>query len=159
MELSMDEENFDDIDSKPKRRVKLGAILGSLAPIILIILTLVYITIFQQETVDRFLKKYDFMGLTGAGQSEKTRLYRITNLPIPFEQRQALKNGTIFLGATKEMVQLAIGDPVEKPTATENGEKWVYFFSENSRPTYLFFKNGILMNAAKGTTLDSAEIQ
>lgn len=160
MELLMDDENLDDIDAKPKRSIKLGAILGGTAPLLLIIVTLVYISIFQKDAVDRFLKKYDIIGVTGAGQDEKSRLYTINNLPIPFEQRETLKNGQIFIGATKEMIRLAVGEPAKKPTIDASGqEKWVYFFSENSRPTYLYFENDKLVNAAKGTTLDSAEIQ
>ena len=161
MELGM-EENFEDIDVSPKKRkkLKLLPILGSLTPLLLIIITIVYIALFQQEFVSDFLKKYDFIGVSETGQAEKQRLYRINNLDIPFEQRQALKQGTVFLGATKEMVVLALGNPYGKPEHVAGGqEKWVYFFQESTRPTYLFFEGEKLVNATKGTTLDNAEIQ
>jgi hypothetical protein len=161
MEISM-EDDFDDIEPRPKRRLrlKLTPILGSLTPFILIFLTIFYITTFQKDAVEGFLKKYDFIGLSEIGQNEKQRLYQINNLPIPFEQRQALVNGTVFLGASKQMVGLALGAPYGQPQIMADGtERWVYFFQDSSRPTYLFFKNDMLANAAKGTTLDNAEIQ
>jgi hypothetical protein len=160
MEISV-EDNFDDTDEvKPKRRFRLSPILSGLTPFILIILTIIYIATFQKEAVDDFLKKYDFLGLSQTGQAEKQRLYQINNLPIPFEQRQALVQGTVFLGATKQMVELALGQPSSSPQQMADGtEKWVYFFQDSSRPTYLFFEKDKLANAAKGTTLDNAEIQ
>ncbi len=162
MQLELDD-NFDDIDGKPakkKRSFNTLPLLGSFMPLILIILTIVYIGAFQKEAVNDFLKKYDFIGVSQTGQAEKQRLYLINNLPIPYEQRQALRQGTVFLGATKQMVELALGKPASAPEQTSEGqEKWVYFFQDSSRPTYLYFEKDKLVNAAKGTTLDNAEIQ
>lgn len=162
MEVSF-EDNFDDIDeAKPKKKkgFKFGPALSALTPFILIIATIIYISAFQKEAVNDFLKKYDILGFSEVGKFEKARLYRINNLNIPFEQRQALKHGTVFLGATKEMVALALGEPAGPSEKMADGtEKWVYFFQDSSRPTYLFFEKDVLVNAAKGTTLDSAEIQ
>ena len=48
MELAMDD-NFDDIDGKPsKKPIKIGAFVGSLAPIALILLTIIYILILDK---------------------------------------------------------------------------------------------------------------
>lgn len=165
MELSADN-NFDDIDSDslPKKKsiksIRLLTILSRVAPILLIIITIAYLSFFQKEIVSKFMQQYDVIGISEAGRMEKTRVYQINNLPIPFEQRQALKQGTIFMGASKQMVYLALGNPASQPEKDGSGnEKWVYFFKDNSRPTYLFFHNDKLVNAAKGTTLDNAEIQ
>jgi len=165
MELSADT-NFDDLNSdlkpaaKSGKSIKLLTLLSSIAPVFLIILTIAYLTIFQKEVVAGFMKEYDVIGISQTGRSEKTRQKQIDNLPIPFEQRQALKEGTIFMGATKLMVQLAIGRPYGTPEQDDKKrERWTYYFNDNSRPTYLFFENDKLVDAAKGTTLDNAEIQ
>ena len=156
----MEDNLEEDIDAKPRKRFRLSPLLGALTPFILIALTIFYIATFQKEAVDGFLKKYDFLGFSETGQAEKNRQYLINNLPIPFEQRQALKQGTVFLGATKQMVELALGKPHGTPEQMSDGtEKWVYFFQDSSRPTYLYFQQDKLANATKGTTLDNAEIQ
>ena len=153
-------DSYEESADKPRRGLKLMPILGSLMPLGLILVTVIYISIFQKDAVNSFLKKYDFIGVSVAGRAEKDRQYLINNLPIPFEQRQALKQGTIFLGATTDMVLLAIGQPAQAPEKTADGQdKWVYYFQDSSRPTYLFFQGGKLVNAAKGSTLDNAEIQ
>jgi hypothetical protein len=158
MELTMDRA-LEDIDGKPKINTRIISILGNFAPIILILLTAFYVMIFQQDAVGGLLKKYDFIGVSETGRAEKYRLYQINNLPIPFEQREAIKSGSIFLGATRQMVLLAIGQPSEKATNEGALERWVYYLNQSSRPTYLFFKADKLVDAQKGTTLDNAEIQ
>lgn len=122
-----------------------------------------YLTTYQPDALTRFLIKVDVYGLTDVGQKEQKRLYDIQNLPITYDEKQVLINHTVFMGASQEMVVLALGEPkkeVEKPWVENNNEMltyYVYYVHDDKRPTVLVFDNDKLINAYKGSALDVAK--
>jgi hypothetical protein len=105
--------------------------------------------------VDRF-------GITDVGALEQKRVNKINRLPITYEEKQVLIKRTVFLNATREMVYLALGDPVciaqTARTATEPAsEHWVYYIEGDRKPTRLSFQNNELVNAGKASALDTCK--
>ncbi len=118
-----------------------------------------YVQVHNPGMLKELLIQIDVFGVSSASIEEKRRRNTITFLPVPFEQREALKNRTVFLGATKEMVILAIGEPktVSKPRSAdkaEDKESWVYYFGDDARPTLLNFANNKLISTEKGSAID-----
>ena len=144
---------------KPRLNINWGVFFGSFLPVVIILSIVLYILFFQQTAINNFLVKYDSIGITSVGAKEKARLRTINNLNIPFEQRNALANRTVFIGASEQMVELALGSPTATPSEEGSQVRWTYFFEEHSRPIYLYFEGGSLVNAEKGSTLDTAVIQ
>lgn len=107
-------------------------------------------------SVDRF-------GITDVGAAEQQRVRSINRLrTITFEERQVLIQRTVFLGATREMVYLALGDPVcvlQVPASRQQpaAEAWVYYIEGDRKPTQLLFQNNELMNAGKTSALDACK--
>lgn len=107
-------------------------------------------------SVDRF-------GITDVGAAEQQRVRTINRLnSITYEERQVLIQRTVFLGATREMVYLALGDPVcvlQVPATTQQpaSEAWVYYIEGDRKPTQLLFQNNELMNAGKTSALDACK--
>lgn len=105
-------------------------------------------------TVDRF-------GITEAGAKEQQRVYNINHMDnITFEEKQVLIKRTIFFGATREMVFLALGNPVcawrtKASGKTPSTEYWVYYIDNDRKPTQLAFQNNELSSASKASALDS----
>lgn len=107
-------------------------------------------------SVDRF-------GITDVGAAEQQRVRTINRLrSITYEERQVLIQRTVFLGATREMVYLALGDPVcvlQVPATRQQpaSEAWVYYIEGDRKPTQLLFQNNELMNAGKTSALDACK--
>lgn len=105
--------------------------------------------------VDRF-------GITEVGATEQQRVRTINRLGITYEEKQVLIQRTVFLSATRDMVFLALGDPVcvlQKPaTKTEAAfEYWVYYIEGDRKPTKLAFQNNELVTAGKASALDTCK--
>ena len=129
--------------------------LAKIAAVILLIYgTYFYFNNYQKEALQKFYFQVDVWGITDVGRAELDRKYKINELDIPFAQRQALINKTVFFGATSKMVLLALGEPAERPVNTPEQQIWVYYFDDYSRPTQLFFimkdKQWVLNSAEKG---------
>ncbi len=105
---------------------------------------------FKSE-LEKFYLKVDVLGITDAGKAEIERQDKINALSIPFAQKLALINKTIFLESDENMVMLALGKPASPPIVNNEGEEvWVYYFGDYNRPTYLYFdKDKILRKAEK----------
>jgi len=107
----------------------------------------------QPEAADKFLLRIDILEISDIAQKEQERLDKIKTLkvydddgqqvPIHYDQRQVLENHTVFLGATKEMVVLALGPPKGYLIAN-NFLRFVYYLSNDNRPTILEFS--VLIN-------------
>ncbi len=85
-------------------------------------------------------------------KEEKMRLDKIRLLPISDEKKRILTNHTIFLGASLNMTELALGTPIqtlEYPDHTPRVDRWVYYFADDSRPTVLEFHDRKLVSAYK----------
>lgn len=119
---------------------------------------LFYLDTFHPDLAKTLMIKIDPFGLTPEGAAEKQRVAEIKALPIPYEKKQVLLEHTIFMGATKEMVRLALGDPKKMQRHTdESGEVqeiWIYVFRLDKRPTMLAFEKDTLASAYKGSMLD-----
>lgn len=101
----------------------------------------------------------DRLGITAVGAAEQARIYHINHMPITFEEKRVLIERTVFLGATREMVELALGTPVcrlETPAYKGQAamEHWVYYIERDRKPTKLSFQNNELTTAAKASALD-----
>ncbi len=97
----------------------------------------------------------DITGISEVARDEKQRIRTIENLGIPYEKREVLKNRTVFLGATEEMVLLALGKPSQIDKKADS-TTWVYYFEADQRPTLLVFKGSVLSAAYRGSVLDIA---
>lgn len=120
-----------------------------------------YMQTYQPELMNGFILEVDRFGITSIGQEEKTRRARINALPITYEEKQILINKTVFLGASAEMVKLALGDPREVHKANNDpkqgeGTIYVYHFPKDARPTLLRFEAGRLTHAYKASAIDVA---
>lgn len=119
-----------------------------------------YLNRTNPEMVRSALLKVDMLGITAPAQAEKARVAAINQLGIPWEQREVLINRTVFLGATEQMVYLALGQPqaANKRVAAERGNReltvWAYYLQDELRPTLLEFDEGKLIGARKGSQLD-----
>jgi hypothetical protein len=112
-----------------------------------------YLQTKKPEAIEQLIVKVDVFGLSDAASSERQRLAQIRALDIPFEQKKVLMERNIFMGASRDMVFLALGNPNEAKK-TEGGERWVYYFQDQQRPTVLEFKGSTLVSAFKGSKLD-----
>lgn len=113
----------------------------------------------QPQTLDRLLIRVDVLGWTEAGALERQRLARIMKLPVALEKRQALGNRTVFLGATREMVFLALGAAKDKRSYADRKpgvlvETWLYYIHGDQQPTLLIFEDDHLTEARQVSTLD-----
>ena len=117
-----------------------------------------YVQTHNPAMMRELLITVDVFGISEAASDEQRRIAAISRLSVPYEQRDALRNRKIFLGANQEMVVLALDQPknIIKDKQNEALESWVYYFQDENRPTTLFFKNGVLVSAEKSSTLDVA---
>ena len=107
----------------------------------------------QPEAADKFLLRIDILEISDIARKEQERLDKIRLLkvydddgqqvPIHYDQRQVLENHTVFLGATKEMVVLALGPPKGYIIAN-NFLRFMYYLPNDNRPTILEF--AVLIN-------------
>ncbi len=83
--------------------------------------------------------------------AEQQRLSKIRLLPISDEKKEILVSKTVFLGASPNMVLLALGKPMseERDAAQEGAQRWIYHFQDDSRPTELRFEDYKLVSARK----------
>jgi hypothetical protein len=100
----------------------------------------------------------DSFGVTPMGQEEISRRHTINNLPITYEEKQILINRTVFLGATTEMVVLALGQPRKgtRGLSADGSESinLVYHFPDDPLPTVLTFEGNKLVRAQKKAGID-----
>jgi hypothetical protein len=131
-----------------KATVYLGLIVGTFALIF-------YLQFYQPEVVKRLILAVDVLGVTPLGEEEQLRQTRINQLSITYEEKQVLLSRTVFLGATQQMVTLALGTPKEQKH-TAQGTLYIYYLPDDPRPTILRFKSDKLAHAYKGSALDLA---
>ena len=97
--------------------------------------------------------------------AEVDRIDNINRLPISYEEKQVLINRTIFMGASPQMVMLALGQPKEghKIVPTNSGGSvkesiiLIYHLQGEARPTVLRFDDNKLTEAKKGSSIDYAK--
>lgn len=111
------------------------------------------------KQIRTFLITIDTFGITQVGANEQDRIRKINRLSITYEEKQVLIGRTIFFGATRDMVTLALGQPTcletaQKTESSAAAEHWVYFIDGESKPTQLSFQNNTLVAAGKTSALD-----
>lgn len=126
--------------------------------------SLSYVKTTNPEALDELLVHIDVLGITKVASIERERINMIRNLDIPFEQKKVLMERTIFMGASRQMVVLALGQPKGatrlsgKPSPQnpelKPTERWVYYFKGDQRPTVLDFEKDTLVSAYKGSAID-----
>jgi hypothetical protein len=93
----------------------------------------------------------DIFSLNPQAKLEKQRRDNINLLPISNEKKNFLIDHRIFVGASETMVQLALGNPLDKMPDTSEAssakERWIYHFEEDINPTALEFQEGTLKTA------------
>ncbi len=93
----------------------------------------------------------DIFGLNKEAKVEKQRLDNINLLPISNEKKNFLIEHRIFVGASESMVELALGNPLDKMPEDKNPqsekERWIYHFADDINPTALEFQQGTLTTA------------
>lgn len=114
------------------------------------------------DKMNDLLISVDRFGITEVGALEQQRVHTINRLSITYEEKQVLIKRTVFLSATREMVYLALGDPVcvlQRPAAAAEPatEYWVYYIEGDRKPTALAFQNNELVNAGKASALDTCK--
>lgn len=137
-----------------------------------------YVETYHQKDLNRLLKRYDHYGLTDIGSEEKKRLTTIRDLDLPYEKKEALRNHSVFLGASREMVFLALGKPVNASQVRDPQDmrnrisqmskkmeeaidprmpliEWTYYFDGDNRPTILTFQHDQMIGARMGATLST----
>jgi hypothetical protein len=120
----------------------------------------------RPEAIEQLIVRVDVFALSEVASKERERMAQIAALQIPFEQKKVLMERNIFMGATRQMVFLALGNPVDaksllndedmlrRPAGDRYTERWVYYFKDDQRPTILEFKEEQLMSAYKASKLD-----
>ncbi|MEI6729887.1 MAG: hypothetical protein WCL30_01390 [Pseudomonadota bacterium] len=93
---------------------------------------------YQPEAMNKFLISIDIIGASEAAKQENYRLSQIRNLRLTYPEKQVLVNRTVFIGATKEMVKLSLGDP-KKEIWKNDKLYYVYYLPNDSKPTLLVF--------------------
>lgn len=114
------------------------------------------------DKVEDLIIKIDRFGITEVGATEQKRIRDINRLPITYEEKQVLIQRTVFLSATRDMVSLALGNPVCRLQSSASGsepatEYWVYYIEGDRKPTKLAFQNNELVNAGKASALDTCK--
>lgn len=138
------------------QRPLIGRIALYLAMLVCVFAASLYLQLFQPMVVKRLILSVDVFGITDLGMAEKSRLNTINNLPITYEEKQVLMNRTVFLGATRQMVTLALGEPNKQQQAGADN-MYIYYLPDDPRPTILKFSRDRLVQAYKGSALDFAK--
>ena len=150
----MCERRFGSADWVGILRAFLYIILGAL-----LFAMLFYLESYQPEVMTKILIQVDVFGFTRVAQAEQERVAKINELTIPYEDKQVLINRTVFMGATQDMVRLALGKPWKTDDRMWEAKKimltyYVYYLPDDKRPTILIFQQDQLIKAYKGSALD-----
>ncbi len=112
---------------------------------------------YRPEILDKLLISVDVFGISTPARDEQQRQSRINALAITYEEKQVLIKHTVFLGASTDMVRLALGEPNrQRVVSGQNSvvEDLIYYLSGDKRPTILELNNNKLEKAYKGSTID-----
>ncbi len=123
---------------------------------IIVYLVLFYLQNYQPELLKNIIVTVDVLDISPTAKIEHQRLSAINQLTIPYEQKQVLINGTVFIGCSGDMVKLALGEPQKTIPDPPSGRVYfIYYLIGDKRPTVLVLgKDGLLENAYKGSALD-----
>src|SRR5262249_49390822 len=110
---------------------------------ILVYMGLLYMQTFQPEELNQLIIRADIFEITELSKNEHSRQDKIKRLEtIGNLEKQVLLNHTVFLGATAEMVEYALGPPKQvlfQENPVGNALYYVYFLVGDKRPTIFMF--------------------
>ena len=103
------------------------------------------------EATRDFIAKVDVAGLSSVGKAKLQRESAINQLPITQEEKEVLIKGAVFIGATRQMAELALGPP---QSVRESGGDSIltYLPANDTATTTLYFKKNILSTAQRGSS-------
>lgn len=111
--------------------------------VLLVIILLTYLQNYDPDFIKNKIIEMDVLNILPATKEEHDRKYRIGSLTtIGALEKQALYQHTVFIGATAEMVELALGMPKQvlfKEGTDGNILYYVYFLANDRRPTIFEF--------------------
>ena len=130
--------------------MRLIAIIASI--LIVVIGSMVTIQSAMPSLYLKLVVTFDIFSFNPEAKTEKKRLDNIALLPISHEKKGFLIDRRVFIGASQVMVELALGEPLDRLSAddTKEGkpvERWIYHFDEDISPTALEFQDGMLATA------------
>ncbi len=122
--------------------------LSAIAVCLGVIVLLLYMQTFEPEALDSLIMKMDAFGLTQASREEHARQDRIMRLeqdaygtPIGSLEKTALLNHTVFINASAQMVEYALGSPKTSLKAKNSTRMlYVYFLANDKWPTVFEFR-------------------
>lgn len=106
---------------------------------VLVYMVLFYFETYQADLLENMIIKADIMGITRASKREHERVDKIKRLEnIGSLEKQVLIDHTVFIGATAEMMEYAIGAPkhILRNPADTAMLYYVYFLAGDKRPTF-----------------------
>lgn len=111
---------------------------------LMVYIGLIYMQDYQPEALNDLIIKVDVFGLTGISKYEHYRQDRIKRLTgVGATEKEILLKHMVFLGATAEMVEYALGQPklVFKDGINNPAHRlyYVYFLAGDKRPTVFEF--------------------
>ena len=113
---------------------------------------------YRPDIMNKLLISMDVLGVSEVARDEQQRRTHIDKLNITFEEKQVLLNRTVFMGASTDMVRLALGDPtkaIRRPLQNKREAMYlVYYLPKSKRPTILVFLDDRLTQAYMGSALD-----
>ena len=123
---------------------------------IVVYMFLIYMENYQPETLNKIIISVDVLGITDISKYEHYRQDKIKRLDnIGSLEKEVLLNHTVFIGATAQMVEYALGTPKLAFKGKNNvGDLlyYVYFIANDKRPTVFEFSCKIA-----GTDCDTPE--
>ena len=111
---------------------------------VMVYILLIYMQDYQPEELNALIIRIDVFGLTKISKYEHYREDKIKRLSgIGATEKEILLNRTVYLGATAEMVEYALGPPKllfkDKDTNPMHRLFYVYFLVGDKRPTVFEF--------------------
>ncbi len=104
---------------------------------------LIYMQTYQPEELNQLIIRIDVFGITDLSKYEHWRQDKIKRLDtIGSLEKQVLLNHTVFIGATAEMVEYALGAPklsFKGRAGNIDMLYYVYFIANDKRPTVFEF--------------------
>lgn len=104
---------------------------------------LIYLQTYHSDDVKDWVIRMDVLDITDMSKLEHYREDRIKRLEgLDADQKLALINHTVFIGATARMVELALGSPNAHipPIVKKNLLFYIYLLANDKRPTVFEFK-------------------
>jgi|GEM_PF-978442 len=98
-----------------------------------------YLGNYQPQLLDKIIMNVDIFNITELSKKEHNRIDKIKRLNnIGILEKQVLMSRTVFIGATAEMIEYALGQPDKIQIDKESSQVvyYIYFLADERRPTF-----------------------